>query len=102
MEELRRRIDGRGTEGAEEKERRLQAARQEIAQIRNYDYLVVNDEVQQAVLRIEAILLAEQGRISRYSEQELKVLLGDKHERTSFSRVAAANSEQVPPSGGSI
>ncbi|HHV08621.1 MAG TPA: guanylate kinase [Firmicutes bacterium] len=76
MEELRRRIDGRGTEGAEEKERRLQAARQEIAQIRNYDYLVVNDEVQQAVLRIEAILLAEQGRISRYSEQELKVLLG--------------------------
>lgn len=76
MEELRRRIDGRGTEGAEEKERRLQAARQEIAQIRNYDYLVVNDEVPQAVLRIEAILLAEQGRISRYSEQELKVLLG--------------------------
>lgn len=76
MAELKRRIDGRGTENAAERERRFQAARQEIAQIRNYDYLVVNDEVTQAVLKIEAILLAERSRISRYDPQELKAMLG--------------------------
>ncbi|MGI6597610.1 MAG: guanylate kinase [bacterium] len=76
MAELKRRIDGRGTENAAERERRFQAARQEIAQIRNYDYLVVNDEVTQAVLKIEAILLAERSRISRYDLQELKAMLG--------------------------
>ena len=76
MAELKRRIDGRGTENAAERERRFQAARQEIAQIRNYDYLVVNDEVTQAVLKIEAILLAERSRIRRYDLQELKAMLG--------------------------
>ncbi len=44
---------------------------------------MVNDEVTQAVLKIEAILLAERSRISRYDLQELKAMLGgDKHEGT--------------------
>ncbi|MGI6128845.1 MAG: guanylate kinase [bacterium] len=74
--ELERRISKRGTESAEEKQRRLSAARQEINQIRNYDYLVVNDKIEQAVNKIEAILMAEHSRISRFSELELKVKLG--------------------------
>lgn len=76
LAELERRINRRGTESAAEKECRLEAARQEIAQIRNYDYLVVNDEVERAVFNIEAVLLAEHSRISRHDEQELKAMLG--------------------------
>lgn len=78
LAELKRRINQRGTESPEEKEQRLQSARQEMAQIRNYDFLVVNDKVEKAVQKIEAILLAERCRVSRFDEQELKLIWGDK------------------------
>ena len=76
LAELERRISQRGTESSEERQRRLQSARKEIAQIRNYEYLVINDKVEQAVQTMEAILEAEHSRISRFNEQELKVKLG--------------------------
>ena len=75
LSELENRINRRGTESAEEKAQRLKAAEREIAQIRYYDYLVVNDKVEQAVLTIEAILQAERSRVDRYSKQKLKAML---------------------------
>lgn len=66
-EELFRRIRGRGTESEEELARRLRTAEEEIRAIPEFDYLVVNDELGQAVRRVEAILTAERLRIRRCS-----------------------------------
>lgn len=47
-DELVRRLVGRGTEGAEERERRLATARVELAAEPEFDHLVVNDDVHRA------------------------------------------------------
>ena len=48
FEELERRLVGRGTETAEERERRLFTARQELAAEQEFDFTIVNDDVQRA------------------------------------------------------
>lgn len=58
-EELSRRLYGRRTESEEVVQGRLQRAREEIEQIPNYDYLVVNDSVADAAEDILSILEAE-------------------------------------------
>lgn len=45
FEELRSRLDARGTESEQEKEVRLETARNELLQASRFDYTVVNDEV---------------------------------------------------------
>ncbi len=47
-EELVRRLVGRGTEDAEERERRLATARVELAAAEEFDHVVVNDDVHRA------------------------------------------------------
>lgn len=44
-DELVQRLAGRGTESAEEQERRLETARVELAAQNEFDYVVINDEV---------------------------------------------------------
>ncbi|WP_202627714.1 guanylate kinase [Cellulomonas sp. APG4] len=46
--ELERRLVGRGTEGPEERERRLATARVELAAESEFDHVIVNDEVARA------------------------------------------------------
>lgn len=62
LEELRRRITGRGTESEESLARRLAAARDEIRLGRRYRYAVLNDTVEDATARIQIILAAERLR----------------------------------------
>ena len=62
FEELSRRLHGRNTDDEEVINGRLKQAREEYKQIPNYDYLVVNDKVSEAVAEIEAILLAHECR----------------------------------------
>ena len=62
LEELRRRITGRGTESEESLARRLAAARDEIRLGRRYRYAVLNDTVEDATTRIQTILAAERLR----------------------------------------
>jgi guanylate kinase len=47
-QELVRRLVGRGTEGDEERERRLQTARDELAAAPEFDVVIVNDDVRRA------------------------------------------------------
>ena len=47
-DELVRRLVGRGTEGNEERERRLQTARDELAAAPEFDVVIVNDDVRRA------------------------------------------------------
>ena len=65
LAELERRIKGRGSETPESLERRLGAARQEIAVGKKYTYVVVNTTVKMAVKRIQSILEAEHSRVER-------------------------------------
>ncbi len=69
LEELERRIRGRGTETEESIARRLGAAKEEIGVGRKYNYVVVNDRVEKAVEQIQAILVAEHCRV----EQNTKI-----------------------------
>ncbi len=59
FEELARRLRGRKTNGEQEIQKRLEQAKKEFACAGQYDYLVVNDQVEQAAARLQAILCAE-------------------------------------------
>ena len=62
---LRERIEGRGTETPEVINKRMTLAENELKQIVNYDYLIVNDEVEKAVKSFEDIVNAERLKTSR-------------------------------------
>ena len=68
------RLRGRGTETEEVIEKRLAAAADEIRCVKDYDYAVINDTVEQAVLDIEAILAAEKLRVSREKDIAERIL----------------------------
>ena len=65
IEELRNRIKNRGTESPESLKRRIESAQNEIATAKNYQYVVVNDEVDAAVDKIKAIITAEHCKVER-------------------------------------
>src|SRR5690606_38555358 len=54
-EELVRRLTHRGTEGPEERERRLATARRELAAVDEFDHVVVNDDVARATDEVLAL-----------------------------------------------
>lgn len=65
FEELSRRLHGRNTDSEEVISGRLQKAKEEYKEIPNYDYLVLNDRVDNAAAEIGAILTAESCRVKR-------------------------------------
>ncbi len=69
MEELKRRIKARGAEKQiDQIIDRFQTAYREINEVYRYNYVVVNDQVENAVAKIEAILLSEKCRVDRIEE----------------------------------
>ena len=67
-EELRRRLIGRGTETMDVIESRLARAVEESEYMDQYDYLVVNDDLDVCVSEMHAIIQSEHRRSSRNSE----------------------------------
>ena len=65
IEALRKRLLQRSTDRPEVVERRLQNAPGELKQYREYDYLVVNDDLDLAAARLVAIVDAERARVRR-------------------------------------
>ncbi|QNO16338.1 guanylate kinase [Alkalicella caledoniensis] len=65
MEELASRIYKRGTDSKEVIEKRLAAAQGEIDQLINYNYVVLNDEVEKATEKIQSIIIAEKCKVNR-------------------------------------
>ena len=63
--ELARRLIGRRSETDDAQRRRLAAARDELLAAREFDYVVVNDDLTGVVERVGSILAAERQRISR-------------------------------------
>ncbi len=74
MEELKNRIVGRGTETDDSITNRMTVATEEIDMMEHYDYVVVNDEVELACDRIQAIVLAEHCKKERKIKQYRKLL----------------------------
>ena len=69
LEELKNRIEGRGTETPESLARRLKNAVAEIKIGLEYDYAVVNDTIDNAVEQIKAILTAERLKVARNADK---------------------------------
>lgn len=60
---LEQRLRGRSSDTEEAMQRRLQTARDEVAAFTEYDYVVVNDELDRCVDRLRSIVLAERARL---------------------------------------
>ncbi|MBQ6439774.1 MAG: guanylate kinase [Mogibacterium sp.] len=63
LAELRKRLEGRGTETMEKIEKRLGQALNEIRLIGEYDYYIVNDNKDEAVTLAKSIMAAESARV---------------------------------------
>jgi len=59
LEELKKRLIGRGTESEEAIQKRLNCVEQEQENSKKYDYIVINDTVENAVLKLEEIFKKE-------------------------------------------
>ena len=76
-EELERRLRRRNRRG-DDIEKRLQAARQEMARAREYDHIVINEDLERCVAEVMAITRAERER--RRSQREAVELLAGEPE----------------------
>lgn len=64
-DELYRRPSERASEDLEERDRRLRNARREFEAVREFDYVIINDDLDRAYDRLECILRAEWARVRR-------------------------------------
>ena len=80
LNELESRIVNRGTDSDEVIAKRMKTAREELELMKYYDYSVVNDTVDNAVQKIEAIIQTEHLRIVRNLDtiEELEEILEEK------------------------
>ena len=65
FEILETRLRGRSRDEEPVMRRRLDAARAEVDAVREYDYVVVNDELERCVGELNAIVVAERARVAR-------------------------------------
>lgn len=62
---LERRLRGRSKDSEEQMQRRLDTARAEASSYVDYDYVIVNDELEPTVVRLQEIIAAERSRTHR-------------------------------------
>lgn len=63
MEELKRRLEFRGTETNEKIEERLSLAEEELKAVELYDYAIINDDLEIAYQVLRSIFIAEEHRV---------------------------------------
>ncbi|MCI8836881.1 MAG: guanylate kinase [Hungatella sp.] len=63
-DELRRRLVGRGTESEEIIDKRLHRAAEEASGITSYDYILINDKVEQCAQEMHELIQAQHRRVS--------------------------------------
>ena len=68
FEVLKSRLSGRGTETEEVVGQRMTAALGEIARAKEYDYIVINDQLDEAIDDLLSIILSERLRINRQKQ----------------------------------
>jgi guanylate kinase len=87
MKVLRERLRGRGTESEEQLNTRMQKALSEIRLLKDYDYYLVNDDLDEAIAEAGRIAKGERRRltkakaksiVSKYEEEENAFISGDR------------------------
>ena len=63
-EELKNRLVGRGQDSEETIAKRMAEAESEMSHYNEFDYVIVNDDFQQALAELKAILTAERLKLS--------------------------------------
>jgi guanylate kinase len=75
LAELERRLRGRGTDPETKIQKRLARARDEIRALREFDFVVVNDDLEPAAATFRAILNAERARARLLSDAQIAAFL---------------------------
>ncbi|HVP51971.1 MAG TPA: guanylate kinase [Terriglobales bacterium] len=86
---LRRRSQAEGMMSEEVIQKRLATAAREIENYRNYDYILVNDQLEQSIDGLKAIVLAERARRtggSRSAEEEKWLVTAGRHRQDNMCR----------------
>lgn len=68
LEELKRRLINRNTEDREKILNRFKTAYNEINEVTKYNYVVINDKLDEAIEKVNSILLSEKCRVDRIEE----------------------------------
>ena len=78
---LEQRLRGRSKDSEEQIRQRLETACREVGEFAEYEYVVVNDEIDAAVSRIGAIVLAERARVKQMRRAAEKIIETFKEQR---------------------
>jgi len=74
LDALARRLENRGTDTAQDRRLRLDSALYEMEQYVNFDYVVINDDLDRAIDELVAIIAAERCRTARRLEIAARIL----------------------------
>jgi len=74
FEVLEQRLRGRSKDAEDAMQRRLRTARNEVAAFSEYDYVIVNDELEACVDRLRAIVLAERARLKSVQAEAERIV----------------------------
>lgn len=74
LDALTRRLENRGTDTAHNRRLRLSNALHEMNQYVNFDYVVINDDLNRAIDELVAIIMAERCRTARRREIATRIL----------------------------
>ena len=72
MQVLEERLVNRGTDSREVIERRLDNARDEISYYQEYDYILVNDDIDRAYRELESIVVSSRLITSKIDPERIK------------------------------
>ena len=62
---LRKRLESRGTDSPETIDRRMREAKEQMKAAVNFDYVIVNDDLETAINQFQAIIFAELLKVKR-------------------------------------
>ncbi len=77
LKTLEKRLRGRMSELSEEIKNRLMRAKEEIARYKDYDYIVINDDLKKALRELESIVIARSLRTAKIDSRLIKKLKAD-------------------------
>ena len=80
MRELQKRLENRGTETKEVIIKRFKTAYKELNEVTKYNYVVINEVVEDAARKVNSILESEKCRVDRIEETYLHSLEEEIHE----------------------
>ncbi len=73
---LKERLYKRGTEPEEKIDRRLETAKKELREMKNFEYLIINDDLDKSISELSAIIYAERRKYKRLvNSQQVSNLL---------------------------